>query len=66
MRAQGASAEEILEGYPTLDKEKLAMAPLRAQAFPVRKSANRNPWSGKNPKLKVFSMRSWRESARRA
>jgi uncharacterized protein (DUF433 family) len=27
MLAQGASAEEILEGYPTLSKEKIAIAP---------------------------------------
>ena len=50
MLAQGATAEEILEGYPTLDREKIAMAPLCARAFPVRKSANRNPWSGKKPR----------------
>jgi len=49
MLAQGASAEEILEGYPTLDREKIAMAPLCARAFPVMKSANRSPWSGKKP-----------------
>ena len=49
MLAQGASAEEILEGYPTLDQERIAMAPLCARAFPVRKSANRTPWSGKKP-----------------
>lgn len=52
MLAQGATAEEILEGYPTLDKERIAMAPLCARAFPVRKSANRAPWSGKSLKLK--------------
>ena len=50
MLAQGANAEEILEGYPTLDRERIAMAPLCARAFPVRKSANRNPWSGKKPR----------------
>jgi uncharacterized protein (DUF433 family) len=49
MLAQGASAEEILEGYPTLDREKAAMAPLCARAFPMEKIANRNPWSGKKP-----------------
>ena len=50
MLAQGATAEEILEGYPTLDKERIVMAPLCARVFPVRKSANRTPWSGKKPK----------------
>ena len=49
MLTQGASAEEILEGYPTLDREEIAMAPLCARAFPVRKSGNRNQWSGKKP-----------------
>ena len=50
MLAQGATAEELLEGYPTLDKEVVAMAPLCARAFPVRKSGNRTTWSGKKPK----------------
>lgn len=49
MLAQGASAKEILEGYPTLDEEKIAMAPLCARAFPVRRTNSRNPWSGKKP-----------------
>jgi uncharacterized protein (DUF433 family) len=49
MLAQRTSAEEILDGYPTLDRERIAMAPLCARAFPVRKSGNRNPWSGKKP-----------------
>jgi uncharacterized protein (DUF433 family) len=50
MLAHGASAEEILEGYPTLDREKIVMAPLCTGAFPVKKkSANRKPWSGKKP-----------------
>ncbi|HZU27988.1 MAG TPA: DUF433 domain-containing protein [Bryobacteraceae bacterium] len=50
MLAQGATVEEILEGYPTLAKETIAMAPFCARAFPVRKNANRTPWSGKKPK----------------
>ena len=50
MLTQGATAEEILRGYPTLDKERIAMAPLCARVSPVRKSANRTPWSGKKPK----------------
>ena len=52
MLAQGASAEEILEGYPTLDRERIAMAPRCARAFPVRNGANRSPWSGKSRKLR--------------
>jgi uncharacterized protein (DUF433 family) len=49
MLAQGTSAEEILEGYPTLDEGRIAMAPLCTRAFPVRKSGNRTPRSGKKP-----------------
>ncbi|HZQ50738.1 MAG TPA: DUF433 domain-containing protein [Bryobacteraceae bacterium] len=49
MLGEGANAEEIIEGYPTLDNERIAMVPLCSRAFPVRKSANRTPWSGKKP-----------------
>src|SRR6266853_4198397 len=34
MLSQGASPEEILEGYPALDKERVELAPLYVQAFP--------------------------------
>ena len=47
MLAQGASAEEILEGYPTLSKEKIAIAPLYMRAFPRRGRPSRRPWQGK-------------------
>jgi len=47
MLSQGASAEEILEGYPTLSKEKIAMAPLYVRAFPRRGRPSRRPWQGK-------------------
>lgn len=47
MLAQGASAEEILEGYPTLSKEKIAIAPLYMRAFPRRGRPSRRPWRGK-------------------
>ena len=50
MLAQGAIVEEVLEGYPTLDKARIAMAPRCTRAFPVRKSGNRTTWSGKKPK----------------
>ncbi len=36
MLAQGATGAEILEGYPTLGKKKIAMAPLYMRAFPRR------------------------------
>ena len=47
MLAQGATAEEILEGYRTLSKEKIAMAPLYMRAFPRRGRPSRRPWQGK-------------------
>src|SRR5215470_3742727 len=47
MLAQGATAEDILEGYPTLSKEKIAIAPLYMRAFPRRGRPRRRPWQGK-------------------
>ena len=50
MLAQGATAEEILEGYPTLNKEKIAIAPLYMRAFPRRGRPSRRLWQGKKPR----------------
>jgi uncharacterized protein (DUF433 family) len=50
MLAQGATAEEILEGYPTLNKERIAIAPLYMRAFPRRGRPSRRPWQGKKAK----------------
>jgi len=47
MLAQGATEQEILEGYPTLSKEKIAIAPLYVRAFPRRGRPARRPWRGK-------------------
>ena len=47
MLVQGATAEEILEGYPTLNKEKIGIAPLYMRAFPRRGRPSRRPWQGK-------------------
>jgi uncharacterized protein (DUF433 family) len=44
MLAQGATVEEIVEGYPTLNKEKVAIAPLYMRAFPRRGRPSRQPW----------------------
>jgi uncharacterized protein (DUF433 family) len=52
MLAQGATTEEILEGYPTLTKEKIAIAPLYMRAFPRRGRPSRRPWQGKKAKGK--------------
>jgi uncharacterized protein (DUF433 family) len=46
MLAQGATAEEILEGYPTLSEERVAIAPLYMRAFPRRGRPSRRPWQG--------------------
>jgi uncharacterized protein (DUF433 family) len=50
MLAQGATAGEILEGYPTLQREMVAMAPLYLRAFPRRGRPSRRPWQGKKPR----------------
>ena len=50
MLAQGATADEILDGYPTLDKEKITMAPLYMRAFPRRGRPSRQLWRGKKPR----------------
>jgi len=47
MLSQGAAPEEILEGYPTLNKERIAIAPLYMRAFPRRGRPSRRPWQGK-------------------
>lgn len=47
MLAQGATAQEILEGYPTLNQEKVSIAPLYMRAFPRRGRPIRRPWQGK-------------------
>src|SRR5258707_200211 len=46
MLAQGATAEEILEGYPTLSKERIAIAQMYMRAFPRRGRPSRRPWQG--------------------
>lgn len=47
MLANGATVEEILEGYPTLNKERIVIAPLYMRAFPRRGRPGRRPWHGK-------------------
>jgi uncharacterized protein (DUF433 family) len=50
MLAQGATAGDILEGYPTLSKERIAIAPLYMRAFPRRGRPGRRPLQGKKTK----------------
>src|SRR6266849_4376520 len=50
MLSQGATVDEILEGYPTLNKERIAIAPLYMEAFPRRGRPSVRPWEGKKPR----------------
>jgi len=50
MLSQGATAREILEGYPALNRQSIAIAPLYMQAFPRRGRPSRRPWQGKQPR----------------
>jgi uncharacterized protein (DUF433 family) len=49
MLKQGATVEEILDGYPALDREKIELAPLYVQAFPQRGRPPVLPWAKQKP-----------------
>ena len=49
MLSQGATPEGIVEGYPSLDKEKVALAPFYVQAFPRRGRPVAKPWAKTKP-----------------
>jgi uncharacterized protein (DUF433 family) len=49
MLSQGATPEEILAGYPALDREKVELAPLYVQAFPRRGRPAFRPWAKRKP-----------------
>jgi len=49
MLSQGTSPEEILEGYPALDRERVELAPLYVQAFPRRGRPASRPWAKRKP-----------------
>jgi len=49
MLAQGATADEILEGYSTLNKEMLSLAPFYEHSSSPQEDANRSPWREKSP-----------------
>lgn len=58
MLTQGATVKGILEGYPTLNREKIAIAPLYMRAFPRRGRPSRRPWRGKKARArKSFPLR---------
>lgn len=49
MLAQGATVEEILDGYPSLTREQLELAPLYVAAFPQRGRPPSRPWAKHKP-----------------
>jgi uncharacterized protein (DUF433 family) len=49
MVRQGTEIDEILEGYPALDREKVELAPLYVQAFPRRGRPTSRPWAKRRP-----------------
>ena len=44
MLEQGATEEEILEGYPALKREQIELAKIFAQAYPRKGRPPRHPW----------------------
>ena len=49
MLSQGANPDEILKGYPALDRDKVELAPLYVQAFPRRGRPASRPWAKRKP-----------------
>jgi uncharacterized protein (DUF433 family) len=49
MVRQGTKVDEILEGYPALDREKVELAPFYMQAFPRRGRPASRPWAKRRP-----------------
>jgi uncharacterized protein (DUF433 family) len=49
MLKQGATVEEIVEGYPALDRERIELAPLYLRAFPRRGRPASRPWAKRKP-----------------
>lgn len=50
MLSQGATVAEILEGYPALTREKVELAPMYAQAFPLRGRPATHAWTKRPPR----------------
>lgn len=59
MRRQGASVEEILEGYPSLTREQVALAELYARAHPRRgpKAQTRLPRGSRLIARKIYPLK---------
>jgi uncharacterized protein (DUF433 family) len=49
MLKQGATVDEIIEGYPALDRERIELAPLYLRAFPRRGRPASRPWTRRKP-----------------
>jgi hypothetical protein len=45
----GTTEAEILEGYPSLNRQQVELAPLYAQAHPKRGRPAPPPWAGSKP-----------------
>jgi uncharacterized protein (DUF433 family) len=50
MLAEGATVEEILEGYPTLTRGAVELAPVYAKAFPRNGRPPARPWARQRPR----------------
>ena len=50
MLSQGAAVEDILEGYPALTSQRVALAPLYVKAFPRRGRPVTHPWARRRPR----------------
>src|SRR5262249_53742875 len=47
--AQGSTQAELLDSYPRLTAEMIRLAPLYANAYPLRGRARRQPWRDRQP-----------------
>lgn len=60
MLKQSATVEEIIEGYPALDRERIELAPLYLRAFPRRGRPAARPWAKRKPVRTTRHSRGWR------
>jgi uncharacterized protein (DUF433 family) len=47
--AQGSTQAGLLDSYPRLTAEMIRLAPLYANAYPLRRHSRRQPWRGQQP-----------------
>ena len=47
--AQGSSLADLIEGYPRLTAEMIRLAPIYANAYPLRGPRRKLPWSDQQP-----------------